>query len=355
VQTLYQNAILLAVICFAASIAGGRGSRRRAFIPLAIGAGAALSLVPYLGFIERAQDWSVLNRGPVSLAHLISVLGSMVSAAGPLAAAAWTIALAAALAVVTRAWSRDDGRVLYGLVTLAGASGGYLLFLRVLSMPTQIWYYVLPAGLAAVSIDTIFATSKSPPGARRAIAALLTFAVVAPAAWSGTAVRQTNADLVAATLRSSVTAADVVVVHPWYCAISLNRYYRGLAPVVTIPPLDDITIHRYDLLKKRMQEPDPIGPLLQRIESALAQGGRVWYVGDLELPPPGAEMPMPSPAPAAWGWSEGAYMDAWSARTAGFLRERAREVREVPVATNGPVNPLETLPVYVFSGFRDGR
>ena len=353
VQTLYQNAILLGAIGLAAAAAIAVRRPKAVWIPLAIGAGAAVSLLPYLGFVRRAQDWSILNRGSVTIAHLVSVFGSMLSSAGPLAVALAAVAVLAALFVGFRRVGADGGRTLYALLTLLFATLGFLLFLRLLSMPTQIWYYVLPSAVAAVSIDTILASAPRPSAWARGVAALVALAFVARGAWTGTGLRQTNADLVAATLRAQSRPGDIVLVHPWYCAIALSRYGVGAASLVSIPPLDDLTIHRYDLLKERMQEADPMAALFSRIDTALEAGARVWYAGNLQLPPPGVAIQAPPPAPAPGiGWSEGAYLDAWSAQTAGWLRAGAREVRQVTVEAPGPVNPLESLPLYVFSGWR---
>ena len=353
VQTLYQNAILLAAIGLAAAAAVAVRRPKATWVPLAIGATAAVSLVPYVGFVRRAQDWSILNRGSVTIGHLVSVFGSMLSSAGPLGIALAAAAALAALVVGVRRAGGDGGRTLYALLTLLLSTLGFLLFLRALTMPTQIWYYVLPCAVAAISIDTILATASRPSPAVRGIVAVVAFALVAQGAWTGTALRQTNADLVAATVRAQARPGDIVLVHPWYCAIALSRYDVGAATLVSIPPLEDLTIHRYDLLKARMRQADPMAALFSRIDTALQAGARVWYAGDLELPPPGAEIQAPPPAPAPGiGWNEGAYLDAWSAQTAGWLRSGAREVRQVSVEVPGPVNPLESLPLYVFSGWR---
>ncbi len=368
VQTLYQNAILVGAICASASaVAMLRGRRSEAIAPLGIGLAAAASLVPYTGFIAKAQDWSVLNRGSVSLGHLVSVAFSTIASAGPAALPLWAAAAAGALIVGARslgpvargnaAFGLSD-RALYGALTLVAATGGFLAFLRLLQMPTQNWYYVLPLAVAAVSIDTVLSAIRQRSwntGVRAAVAGVVIVLTIR-AAWSGTAIRQTNNDLIAARLRADATTSDVVLVSPWYLAISLNRYDHGVAEIVTIPPLDDYSIHRYDLFKQRMQEAAPIDPVLDQIGATLRRGGRIWFVGGLTRLPAGAEPTRLPPAPVVpWGWSEGAYQSSWSALVTGFLMSRAGEVHEIAIQAGQPVNPLEQLPVYVFSGWREGR
>ncbi|MCC6407891.1 MAG: hypothetical protein IT453_12075, partial [Planctomycetes bacterium] len=58
VQVLFQNAVLVAVaVAGAMLLAILRGEARRAWIPVAIGATGALSLLPYLGVIGRVREW----------------------------------------------------------------------------------------------------------------------------------------------------------------------------------------------------------------------------------------------------------------------------------------------------------
>ena len=74
--------------------------------------------------------------------------------------------------------------------------------------------------------------------------------------------RQTNIDLIAAQLREQAGPNDLILVYPWYCGITFNRYYHGAAPWTTLPALSDPRIHRYDLLKEKLaaRRPDQAGP-----------------------------------------------------------------------------------------------
>ena len=72
-----------------------------------------------------------------------------------------------------------------------------------------------------------------------------------------------------------------MIVHPWYCGVTFKRYYKAAAPWTTLPPLEDYTLQRVDLLKAKMQTKDPIAPVIDRITSTLQSGNRVWLVGSI--------------------------------------------------------------------------
>ena len=84
--------------------------------------------------------------------------------------------------------------------------------------------------------------------------------------------RQTNVDLMAARLSSEVAPNDYVVVYPFYCGVTFQRYYKATASWTTLPPLEDYTLQRWDLFKAKMQIKDPFAPVIDQITSTLNQG-----------------------------------------------------------------------------------
>ena len=100
-------------------------------------------------------------------------------------------------------------------------------------------------------------------------------------------VRQTNMDMIATTLAHTAAEGDVVVVSPWYLGVSFARYYHGPAAWTTLPPIEDHSMHRYDLLQERMASTTPIDSVLAQMGVALASGRHVWVVGELRFPPKG--------------------------------------------------------------------
>ena len=365
VQALYQNALILLAVCTASALVAAKGGHWRCFaLVIATGATAALSLTPYLGIIARAQDWSVLNRGPVTLSSLVSVMTSALEEGGQgMLIAWWVFAILAAGFGLIAGMSRfgffaasDRRRLLCQGITLVLVPGIFFGFLRLLGMPTQPWYYLLPACVVALAIDEVFALAALRGGgvkALRPLIAAVLFALGIFGAWQGVAVRQTNADLVASKLSAVSSARDLVLVNPWYYAISLARYYKGPATIVPIPPIDDVRIHRYDLVKRKMMERDPLGPLLTRCTDVLRSGGRIWVVGWLSVPAAGQQAPLLPPAPQSeWGWSEPHYALSWTLQLGQLLAMRAMRASPIAVDIPGSVNPLENLELLRVEGWR---
>src|SRR2546427_131604 len=109
-------------------------------------------------------------------------------------------------------------------------------------------------------------------------------------------IRQTNVDLIAQYVHTAAQPGDLILVNPWYVGITFNRYYRGPVPWMTLPPMEDLTVHRYDLLKLRMTSAEPLAPLYGAIQGALESRHRVWLVGGLLFPPAGPPGCRPAPS-----------------------------------------------------------
>src|SRR4029077_2318741 len=77
--------------------------------------------------------------------------------------------------------------------------------------------------------------------------------------------RQTNVDLIAGRLSTEVARNDYVIVHPFYCGVTFERYYKAAAQWTTLPPLEEYALQRYDLFKAKMQTKDPIAPVIAQI------------------------------------------------------------------------------------------
>jgi hypothetical protein len=143
--------------------------------------------------------------------------------------------------------------------------------------------------------------------------------------------RETNVDLIAASLSREVAPNDYVIVHPFYCGVTFNRYYKGAASWTTLPPLEDYTLQRWDLFNAKMETKDPLGPVVDQITSTLQSGHRVWFVGD-----PFAER----------SWFK------WGAQVAQFLSAHSQRSAVVADRSTNCVNPFENLPVFVATGWK---
>jgi hypothetical protein len=242
------------------------------------------------------------------------LLGDLAGKAWEVATASGTMAVTCALALTgmglfaAMQWAASPHeesakRARRGVASYAAAAGvicvvALVLFYRSIGYPTQPWYYVSMLSFVFVCAEVAVASAMS---GRLARIALVVIAVVVLGAgalptWRALHERHTNADAIAATLTEQAERDDLILVNPWFLASSVGHYYTGQARIVTIPPIGDYRVHRFDLIKEAMLSDDPLAPLRAQIQQTLESGHRLWVVGRLKLDPSGA-VPAPMPKP----------------------------------------------------------
>ena len=159
-------------------------------------------------------------------------------------------------------------------------------------------------------------------------------------------------DVVAGVLERDARPDDLIVVIPWYCGIGFQRYYRGVAPWITLPDFDAHQLHLHLLVVEKMKLGDAgIAPELERVERTLRQGGRVWLVGMPLMPRPGEPAPSLLPAPSGpEGSPVGPYLEGWQLQLGARLRDHGRQFWHIPLPDHGPVNAHEDLPLLLVEG-----
>jgi hypothetical protein len=364
VHCLYQNSVFLAAsIAAAVAVCVGRRDWRTAAIAVGIGVVCALTLAPYTNIIQRRSEWNALGMGAVTFSDLAAMLSSVLAAPGT---HAWLIWIALMIAMLLSAlWSlraghhttgEDERRdvALYALVLIVTALAGVFVLYRQLRYPTQSWYYLGIVAMTGVLAEAGI-RAVAPARVVRPVlllgAAALVLAGAAPA-WRAMQQRQTNVDAIAARLEVEAGARDLVLVVPWYFGVPLARYYQGPATVMTIPPIADRTISRYDLLKQQMLTADPTKPLRSAIDRTLSAGQRVWIVGGLLRTNPGVVVPdsLPPPPLPDSEWNSLPYELVWSQQVARWLLARARNCQTVDPGVTG--HRLEHSGLVQCSGWR---
>jgi len=389
VQCLYYNSVLLlAIAAGAVAVAARRRAWKTVGLVLGIGLLAALSLLPYVPMMRRMSDWTFMVSYPADLPWLWKRVSEVLGSPDPLGVWLWLSLLflgvgAVAIVVGAGLWRRFVRRqalsetldtdpphsvpdaILFATGALIVGIVGYAAFLRALHYYTQPWYYIALVAFVACALEVIFgawlalAKHRLLPVVLRSGrlftgVALLCFTLLPD--WEEMPIRHTNVDLVAARIRPLASNGDVILVPRWECAIPLSRYYRGPAEIITIPPIDDHRFHRYDLVLRQMATPDPLQPVLARLEEALRSGHRVFLAGTLPLPVP--DHPVTSPLPAyrdaSGKWHGGNYFTAWDLQVAQLLTAHAARAGHlaVPVPGNAPVQEFEKLELAVIEGWR---
>lgn len=365
VQCMYQNAFLLLGICVAGAAVSLRRSNLKTVGAIAlVGVAAALSLLPYRASIAGAQGWNVVVQGPTSMEQLLSVLVQALGPGGPATALPW-LGLAIVCGWVTfralRSRSEPGGTgakpnvALWSGAILIAATAAFLIALKSTRLQTQPWYYVPLLAILAPVLDASAWTAVTGKAWRvaRMVCAVGIAASLALPGWQQVTERRTNADIVATVVGKEGAAGDLILVTPWYYGVSFHRYYKGSAEWVTLPPLEDLRIHRYDLLKAAMARPNPIDPVLERMAETLKSGHRLWLVGVLPDPRTVEEPAALPPAPnAASGWYCGPYLITWAQQASYLLKSHALQAEVRPTGAGRPVNPYENIPVVVVSGWR---
>ena len=360
VQSLYQNAFFVFAACCGGFVLCAVERRWRDSLPLfAVGAAAAVSLLPYIPLIVRAQDWYIICKVGFRFSHgweqLSVATGSPLTVFTWVWVGLWMGLIAAAICVLF--WRRDRlpdrvrGPILFAGTSLVLGAAGYAFFLKLAEVPTQPWNYVPLMAFSAVCLDAVFFTAWRWARPAAMILAALTISTAFLFAPPAVKCRQTNVDLVAACLSTEVAPNDYVVVHPWYCGVTFKRYYKGAAPWTTLPPLEDYTLQRYDLLKAMMQTKDPIAPVIDRITSTLQLGNRVWLVGNI----PFNQKPLPEIRAAPnnpWGWFDAPYSFYWGIQLTQFLSAHCGRAAVVMAPSTNCVNPDEDLLLVEVSGWK---
>lgn len=339
VHSLYQNAFLLFAACCGGFILCGVERRWRDTLPIfAVGAAAAVSLLPYIPLIAGAH-WYVIYKVGYGFSYgwtqLSEATGSPLTIFTWVWVALWIGAIGAAIFVLF--WRRDRlpdpvrGLILFAGTSLLLAAAGYALFLKLAQLPTHQWHYVPLMVFSAVCLDAIFFTAWRWARPSAMILAALTISTAVVFDLPAVKCRQTNVDLIAARISSEVVPNDYVIVYPFYCGTTFNRYYRGAASWTTLPPLEDYTLQRWDLFNAKIQTKDPIAPIIDRITSTLQSGNRVWFVGNPLV--------------------ERSWFD-WGVQVTQFLSAHSRLAPVVIDPSTNCVNPFENLPVFVATGWK---
>jgi len=361
VHLLLHNSPLLLALGLAAIGVGILRRRPRVIAAVAgIGAVTALSLLPYAGPIRAMRSWSVLVQVPVGPREILAEMARTASAPVDTLRWVWLLLLVLALVGAALALKRDapgeeeatqpDLR-LYSLLALPLAILAQWIFLATAGYTPRPWYFLPLLALAAVCLDGLLTASPLLRGTRLGAALLASLTLALPAL-AFTRERMSNMDLVADRIAAEAKPGDLVIVLPWYYGISYHRQDRGKAPWMTVPDLADHRMHRYDLVKARMEEPEPLRDVAEALERTLRSGHRVWVAGRVDFPPPGAQPLDLPPAPQSRaGWLEFAYVQVWSQQIGAFLRDHATHGGRAPIPS-GPVSGFERLDLLVFSGWR---
>jgi hypothetical protein len=352
------NAVpLIAAIAGSAMLAFVLEKRfRRAAIVCACGAICALSFVPYLRSYLNA-DWNIVLKYPTDFLSLWEKFQLALQEHG--AQIFWYAA--AALVILTAIWrfwisgrgksSAETQLLLFLVAVILLSIFAYYGFLKILSYATRPWYYLPLLCALAGAIDLTGGILSRTQWFRvaRLVIGIAALSLLPFKVWGTAHERLTDIDVIAHKLQKEAGPNDLIVVNPWHFAPSFYRYYHGSTPWITVPTMSEHRVHRYDMMKSKMIESDPLSDVRSAIQQTLQSGHRVWVVGGAR--PLDPNMPRLGPAPNPYfGWA--GYMSFWSMEVGSFLSEHAAS-GEVVVEPRPGVNDGENVPLLVAGGWRD--
>jgi hypothetical protein len=365
VHTLFENAPLV----FAIGVAGAwvcfeRGQSRRAALSLGIGAVAALTLLPYVPIIDSYRTHDIVVPSSTDLPQMLSRVAAAFSAGEAWLTWGWlaagTIGIVGAIRTVatrrdeSEGHERRDATRFHLRVVLLGTAS-YLLFLVVTRLPVHPWHCVPLIAVLALALDELYGTLPAivPRVAADAVVVAWIALIAIPIAWKHLQVRQTDVDIIASMLSERVARDDFVVVNPYYCGLTFQRYYRGAASWTTVPPIRELGVHRFDLLKQEMKSADPLRPVYAAIEKTLRSGNCVWWVGNFDAPRRGEPLARLEPASdrSAVGAME-KYQREWTLELGDYAMNHVTEASRVDLAIAQPLSPYEDAMLQRSKGWR---
>lgn len=345
VQTHWVNAFMLLGICAGAGLVLLKRKPKVILLLGLVGAPAALSLLPYVPTFRTHADWCHLDRLPtaITMDWFCARLAEAVDFWLPngLMSLVWLCLLGVCVGVFgyrlgrSTAGGAGEDRALRRIATLACCFLCFVAYIKLLRMPTTLWYYVPLIGVSAVLIEDGLQSAVGASLRRRIVrivAVMIIATCIAPGVWKASLARWSNVNLIAERLTKDAQERDYILVHPWYVGVTFCHYYRGQASWSTLPEFENYQFQDHRPLIAQMMKPNPIDSILNRIEDTLRSGGRVWFVGslaDLGL----AEVPArlePSIDGGRTGPTDVTYMAVWNEEVTALLRSRGKATR-VPI------------------------
>ncbi|MGZ4974590.1 MAG: glycosyltransferase family 39 protein, partial [Limisphaerales bacterium] len=342
VQCLYQSAFYIAAFVLAGcGVSLWKKNRKAALYCLVIGGTAALLLLVHVPNIQKGEQWRDIARVPVSKELIGGAISELLTAAAKFMQPVYIAVFAATLGLgVFAAVKWKSSNVVYATAVFLLATIFQIGFLTQVGLPPRSWYFLIWLAPMMICADVTWSAFKTPVQITRALLVTAIAVLCVPSCWSGSKLRQTNIDLIAAKLKTERKPEDMVLVAPWFYGVSLNRYYPQ-DQFTTLPPMEEIRIHRYDLMKRAMQSADPIGPLANRIVETLRGGHTLWIVGSLKFPAAGETVRQYPPYYKGIGNNDAAYYFSWSEALGKLVQEHATKGDVVSLPTPAIINSVE--------------
>jgi hypothetical protein len=322
-----------------------------------VGLLCAASYLPEFLTYREIKHWTVLLRYPISAGSLWHEFQIACGQPVPFVAGVWLLVIAMSILGALFYWRRSNNPelLLFGWLAILIAITIYYAFLGVSHTAPQTRYHLAILFFVAAIAELIIAAlcrSQTWPRIPRLVFTIALAIWLPLLVWPKITERDTTVDLLGKNLERYAAPDDLIIVNPWFLGPSFSWYYHGRTRWMTLPELSEKRIHRYDLIKTKMEQPDAIADIRAAISHTLQAGNRVWLLGGAQ--PSEERGPLllaPAPDPF-FGWSNQAYTYAWSMQIGAFLQQHVVEGEVVlPPATNVSTN--ENIPLLIARRWRE--
>jgi len=359
-QSLYFTAALIPALLLAAfGICLFRRQIKWALALCVIAAICALSYIPQFQTYREIKAWTILLRYPTTPQLIWHEFLVACGEPVPIMAIVWlsiaSMSIFGALVFLIWRTERNNlGALPFALLTIAIATITYFIFLAITHTAPQTRYHLAFLCLLAAALEIIVAALCRFQFVRIArLVFVIGLALVLPCMlWSRITQRETTVDLLAKNLQRYAAADDLIIVNPWFLGPSFSLYYHGQTRWMTLPELTEKRIHRYDLIKAKMEQTDAISDVKSAISKTLQSGNRVWLLGGAQPSEETGPLSL-SPAPdPIFGWSSQAYTYAWSMQIGAFVQQHVVD-GEVVLSPAKGVSINENIPLVIGRGWRE--
>jgi hypothetical protein len=362
VNTSYHACFFILAACLSGSLVAVfvfRDKFRVLFI-LLLGFLVLLASLPYVFVVHKSAYWIITQQMSFPFSIVLTVLRQ--SAGDTVLVLAVVMIVISVFFLITRALRRgagssgvidDQAEILVVLTTM-------LLF-TIFSLGSFYASGILPTTLRYVPVLVMGAicldvASFSLPLWWKASVAL-TLTIIATLQFDDSikqvAVRQSNTDLVAQAIMRDATADDLVILQSWSSAISFVSYYHGRAPIWTIPNVQDHSFHRYDILRRKFEQREPIADVLSALEYTLRGGHRVFMVGNFRKVSTVNDIAPLAPAPhPKHAWYKVPYLWNMEDRVTQFIIRHVTWIAPATPKIAATINPRENLPLRIAWGWK---
>jgi len=368
VQSLFTNCFLLAAAFIACGLVAVRQGRFRVCLGfMLIGLLAAASMVPYALYVAPRLTRVVSPvHDPTPLFLPWKIFVATYKWGGTFRFLLWLVIGGVGFIELLRRISgrnanrSEESTIDRDLVAFLPAffwigTFGFWFYMRYLGVQTAHWYHIPWLALLALTTELGMGLwLRHHPQRQPLIVGLACCAciIIACEVTPRVRYRLTTTDLIARDLSKVARSGDLVVVTPWYVGITFGRYYQGDADWTNLPNVDYIDHHLgcEEMKEKVMPLPAVVAieKELQKIESTLARGGKVWWVGPMKRLPAGQPPLMLGGAPdPKYGWRESAYMSSWQQIAIARMQSMGVTIRERTTPEPRGVNPCENSSVFV--------